>query len=231
MRAAQVTAMGGPEVLRVADLPDPAPGAEELLVRVEAAGVPDPLRLTAGDGVLLPRGRPFRLVSDLDAEPADAHALLGAARPGSLFTVNGGGDTALVGGYFGLTGPHADIFLGLLPPVVHLRTDADRAVLRWSLERMREELRDAVAPRTVALVVGVLLLQLGFVLSYVGAFHDPSPHRVPVRVVGPAAATSQFVTGLDAIAGRPVDATATTDRPAAEAALAASTCHSGAAVA
>lgn len=39
MRAAQVTAMGGPEVLRVADLPDPVPGAEELLVRVEAAGV------------------------------------------------------------------------------------------------------------------------------------------------------------------------------------------------
>ncbi len=49
MRAAQVTTMGGPEVLRVADLPDPTPGPGEIRVRVEAAGVgPWDTRMRAG---------------------------------------------------------------------------------------------------------------------------------------------------------------------------------------
>jgi NADPH:quinone reductase len=39
MRAVVVTAHGGPEVLEVQDRPDPSPGAGELLVEVEAAGV------------------------------------------------------------------------------------------------------------------------------------------------------------------------------------------------
>lgn len=39
MRAVVVSATGGPEVLEVQDLPEPAPGPEELLVAVEAAGV------------------------------------------------------------------------------------------------------------------------------------------------------------------------------------------------
>jgi maltodextrin utilization protein YvdJ len=37
-------------------------------------------------------------------------------------------------------------------------------------QRFLAEFRDAVSVRTVLLVVGVLLLQLGFILSYVGAF-------------------------------------------------------------
>lgn len=48
------------------------------------------------------------------------------------------------------------------------------------------ELFDAITPRTVFLVSGVLLIQLAFVLSYVGAFHHPTPHQVPVVVVAPA---------------------------------------------
>lgn len=39
MRAIQVTETGGPEVLRLVELPDPAPGPGELLVDVAAAGV------------------------------------------------------------------------------------------------------------------------------------------------------------------------------------------------
>ena len=83
----------------------------------------------------------------------------------------------------------------------------------------REDLRDALAPRTVTLVVAVLLLQIGFVLSYVGAFHAPTPSDVPVRIVGPAAATAPFVRAVDGIAGHPLTPTATTDRAGAEAAL------------
>ena len=39
MRAIQVTEAGGPEVLKIADLPDPEPGPGEILVDVAAAGV------------------------------------------------------------------------------------------------------------------------------------------------------------------------------------------------
>src|ERR671916_1687208 len=39
MRAIQITDTGGPEVLRLAELPDPEPGPGQLLVEVAAAGV------------------------------------------------------------------------------------------------------------------------------------------------------------------------------------------------
>lgn len=39
MRAIQVHRFGGPEVLELVDLPDPEPGADELLIEVSAAGV------------------------------------------------------------------------------------------------------------------------------------------------------------------------------------------------
>ncbi|MGC8510406.1 MAG: DUF3533 domain-containing protein [Acidimicrobiales bacterium] len=75
------------------------------------------------------------------------------------------------------------------------------------LARFRLEVRDAVSWRTAALVAGVLALQLGFILSYVGAFHAPRPHDVTLGVVaGPR--TPALVGSLDALAGHPLDARA-----------------------
>jgi hypothetical protein len=34
------------------------------------------------------------------------------------------------------------MLLHLLPPIVHIRRESDKAAMRWSLERLREELRD-----------------------------------------------------------------------------------------
>lgn len=39
MQAVRVTALGGPEVLRIEEIPAPRPGVDELLIRVEVAGV------------------------------------------------------------------------------------------------------------------------------------------------------------------------------------------------
>ena len=39
MKSIRVHAHGGPEVLRVEDLPVPAPAAGQVLIRIEAAGV------------------------------------------------------------------------------------------------------------------------------------------------------------------------------------------------
>ncbi len=77
------------------------------------------------------------------------------------------------------------------------------------------EFRDAVAPRTVLLVVGVLLLQLGFITSYVGAFHAPRPHRITVAVA-PSQPAGPTASRLDALAGGPLRATAVADRATAE---------------
>jgi hypothetical protein len=73
--------------------------------------------------------------------------------------------------------------------------------------KTQERLRDAIPPRTILLVAGVLLLQLGFILSYVGAFHSPAPHRIKLAVVGPQATVDQ----LDEISGSPLDAITVAD--------------------
>jgi uncharacterized membrane protein (DUF485 family) len=53
-------------------------------------------------------------------------------------------------------------------------------------EAPRRELLPGVTRRAAVLVLGVLLLQVGFVLSYVGVFRAPTPHDVPLAVVAPA---------------------------------------------
>jgi AraC-like DNA-binding protein len=105
-------------------------------------GVPDAVLLTAGDCFLLPRGFPFCLTTDLSLTPVDFRTFLATRSTGS--TVSQGKDRGhyIVGGHFVLTGSHADILLKSLPPIVHIRKESDKAAMRWSLERMKEELRD-----------------------------------------------------------------------------------------
>jgi hypothetical protein len=68
----------------------------------------------------------------------------------------------------------------------------------------------APTPRAVALVLlPALVLMLAFAFSYIGAFHDPTPHRVPLAVVGSPAIEAQ----LDRLPGNPLDARSTSSRP------------------
>jgi AraC-like DNA-binding protein len=120
-------------------------------------GVPDAVRLTAGDCFLLPRGRPFRLASDLALTPIDAVATVSGEQDGGVVTFNGGGECSGLGGYFAFGGNHAGILLGALPPVVHIREEADKAALRWSMERMMQELRE---PQPGGVLIAQHLAQL-----------------------------------------------------------------------
>ena len=104
--------------------------------------IPEPVHLTTGDCFLLPSGRPFSLASDLALTPVDAYTLFQFPVNGAIRSLNGGGDCFGVGGHFTLTGQHADILLGVLPPIVHIRKESDKAAMRWSLERMMLELRE-----------------------------------------------------------------------------------------
>jgi AraC-like DNA-binding protein len=105
-------------------------------------GVPDAIRLTAGHCFLLPRGRSFRLASDLALAYVDPLAFFPARRNGGIAVINGGGDFSSVGGHFTLAGNHAGVLLGMLPPIVHIRSESDKAAMRWSMQRMRQELRE-----------------------------------------------------------------------------------------
>jgi len=79
-----------------------------------------------------------------------------------------------------------------------------------------QEFRDAVSLRTVSLILGVLLLQLGFILSYVAAFHAPTPQHISLGVVsGSAQVTDQTVAKINGIPSHPLAAQALVDQAAA----------------
>jgi AraC-like DNA-binding protein len=122
-------------------------------------GVAEPVQLQTGDCFVLPRGRPFRLATDLAAPPIDFMTLLKQGGSTGLRIAGAGGGFFMVGGHFSLDGPQANMLLGALPPVVHIRSDADKAALRWALERMRAELREP-APGSALIVQQLAYLLL-----------------------------------------------------------------------
>ena len=105
-------------------------------------GVPDAVRLTAGDCFLLPRALVSYLSSDLKLTPVDATKIFPFPLNGRIASCNGGGACLLVGGNFIVKGKPADILLAELPPIVHIQKKSDKRVMRSSLDRLREELGD-----------------------------------------------------------------------------------------
>ncbi len=105
-------------------------------------GIPDAVLLTAGECYLLPPGAPFSLATDQSLTPVDYRAFLSAQAQTSELPNDQVGGCYLVGGHFVLTGGHANILLGSLPPIVHIRKESEKEAMRWSLERMKQEVRD-----------------------------------------------------------------------------------------
>ncbi len=109
-------------------------------LRVES--VPEAVLLTAGDCFLLPRGLPFSLATNLSLTPVDFEIVRSTWKTGPLAPDPQIAGRYLVGGHFLLTGSHADLLLRSLPPIVHIRSESDKAAMRWSLDRMGQELRN-----------------------------------------------------------------------------------------
>ena len=106
-------------------------------------GVPEPVLLRAGDCFVLPRGLPFQLMTDLALEPVHYSLAWGRlSQTPALVPEAGACGRYMAGGFFAFNGSHAELLLQSLPPIVHIRRESDKAAMRWSLERMREELRD-----------------------------------------------------------------------------------------
>ncbi|ATZ27549.1 DUF3533 domain-containing protein [Streptomyces lavendulae] len=78
------------------------------------------------------------------------------------------------------------------------------------------EVKDAVTVRAALLVLGVLALQLAFVASYIGAFHHPEPHEIPIAVAASAERVArQSAQRLAALPGKPLDPRAVGNEAAA----------------
>ncbi|WP_407572671.1 AraC family transcriptional regulator [Deinococcus altitudinis] len=117
----------------------------------------EPVALTVGDCVLLPGGRGFRLGSDLTLPATEvetywrrkeARNALDTVSPGADVSSGvvppgaGSNEVTFIGSAFTLPGPQAALLLGTLPPLIHLKSATGQEALRWSLERMEQELRE-----------------------------------------------------------------------------------------
>lgn len=54
--------------------------------------------------------------------------------------MSGGGEFLSLGGYCTLAGDHTGLLLGILPPVLQIRGETSKAVLRWCVDHMRESI-------------------------------------------------------------------------------------------
>ncbi|MCG6498670.1 ABC transporter permease [Kitasatospora sp. A2-31] len=79
------------------------------------------------------------------------------------------------------------------------------------------ELKGAVTPRAALLVIAVLLLQLGFITSYVGALHEPKPHELSIAVVAPPQVSPKLVAALESVPDEAVKAVTAPDADTATA--------------
>ncbi|WP_405361339.1 DUF3533 domain-containing protein [Kitasatospora sp. NBC_00085] len=79
------------------------------------------------------------------------------------------------------------------------------------------ELKEAVTPRTALMVIAVLLLQLGFITSYVGALHHPTPHELSIAVVAPPQVSPKLVGALESVPDDAVKAVTAPDAATAAA--------------
>jgi AraC-like DNA-binding protein len=109
---------------------------------LEVEGVDAPIRVLAGDCIVLPRGWPICLATDLSSPREDFQAVVVAqSREGTVLSDNEAG-CSLVGGRFLLRSDFSDSLLQALPPILHIRSASTRGVMRWSLEYLCQELRD-----------------------------------------------------------------------------------------
>ena len=111
--------------------------------RLSLEGAGESIGLVAVNCFVLPSGRPVRIASDLALEPTLASEALAPDRNGGMVAYNGGGGVLLVGSRVKVDGRHAEALLRTLSPIMHLRGATDQAALRWSIELMMQELREA----------------------------------------------------------------------------------------
>jgi AraC-like DNA-binding protein len=101
-----------------------------------------PVKLDAGDLILLTGTDGFQLHSDSNAEPVSGLDFFAGVQPGETATLNGGGDIEGVGGFFKFGSVQSKRLLGILPPLIHIRAGLTDGALIWLVGRLMLELRN-----------------------------------------------------------------------------------------
>lgn len=179
----------------------------------------EPVRISEGEGFLLPHGKAFRISSDPSLTPVNVRDILPPVQDGRIITHNGGGDFLSVGGYFSLSEGQADLLLETLPALLHIRETTDSEMLRWCVERMRREVsegqpRDFVVAQQLATMILVQALRVhlsakpsagtGWLFALadprlraaIGAMHRAPGHRWTLEKLAGEAAMSRTAFAL-----------------------------------
>lgn len=105
-------------------------------------GIEHPYRLEKDDCFLLPPGPSFTLATELSAKPVDFRTVRSEMVAAAI---TGGSESAgcfITGGHFLLIGRAAELLLGPLPAVVHIRNPSEKDAMQWSIEKMVQEIRE-----------------------------------------------------------------------------------------
>ena len=101
-----------------------------------------PIVLSPGDCYILPHGRPFQLATDTSVETIDYASPQAKQLWSTEEATEDRGGCLLIGGHFVLTGPQAELLLRPLPPVIHIKDEPGKAAMRFSLNRMKDEVAE-----------------------------------------------------------------------------------------
>jgi AraC-like DNA-binding protein len=127
-------------------------------------GEKSPHHIQVGDCVLLSGGRPFVLTSSLSSKKQKRmgpNEMWKTLRNG-VMTINGGGDCLSIGTQFQFDGHLTKVIFARLPSVIHIPAGTDQsAILRWTLERFREEFLSNDVGRSLVInhLAPIMLLQ------------------------------------------------------------------------
>lgn len=111
----------------------------ECWLQVEGEG--QPICLVAGDCVVLPRGRPFLLATDLDLQPTDAGVVFEDRPNGSVTAYNGGGRCRMFAAYFEFETGFSRFLFSALDTIVRVNDPVAKATLREAINQMIDELQ------------------------------------------------------------------------------------------
>jgi AraC-like DNA-binding protein/mannose-6-phosphate isomerase-like protein (cupin superfamily) len=120
-------------------------------------GRADSISVAAGDVVILPHGRPFRLGNNFEIVPVDIMSVIRTPLNGRIETWQGGGSCLALSALFTFSGDPVRWLLSALPPFVHIHEEPDKAAVRWYLERMMTMLRE---PQPGGFLLGEHLAQM-----------------------------------------------------------------------
>lgn len=93
----------------------------------------------------------------LQRAPVDIMSVISGPLNGNVLCWQGGGACLALSALFTFEAHGADLLLGELPPLVHIRKEADRCVMRWYLERMMQVIRE---PQPGGVLLGEHLAQM-----------------------------------------------------------------------